>query len=152
MKLPSPGPGAALLACCLLRLTACWAIDNPDSPDLLGTFQARCLQYESAIQAQTTTAQIASASASYASFLDQELNRSYSRLLKRVSGSAHDALVGSQRRWLQYRNAETAFIETNWTLDNFGTSAALSRGQYRALLVRQRVETLLQYLRNYGGP
>jgi uncharacterized protein YecT (DUF1311 family) len=132
-----------------LRIGQCLAIDNPDAPDLVGQFNASCSKYESDIRAATSTNAIVSANASYMRFLDRELNAAYAALLKRVSGQAHDRLVTSERKWIQYRDAESGFIDSNWTVQNFGTSSAISRGDYQAQIAKQRVITLLQYLRNY---
>ena len=58
-------------------------------------------------------------------------------------------LSPEQGRWLQFRDAESQFIGANWTPQNFGSSSLLSRADYRATLVKQRVLTLLAYLQNY---
>jgi uncharacterized protein YecT (DUF1311 family) len=139
----------ALWALGLCQSTPCLAIDNPDAPDYVGTFKARCLEYESKLGAATTTAAISAGYASYLAFLDQELNKAYSGLLQHVSGNTRDSLIASERKWVAYRDAEDTFIDGNWTNENFGTSSALSRGDYRASIVKQRVIQLLSYLKNY---
>ena len=127
------------------------AIDNPDAPDRVAAFAARCRPFEARFEeGARTTADIGAAYAAYERFLDHELNRAYADLRARLDGAARDALARSQRRWLQYRDAEFAFIARNWTRRNFGSSAAVSGAGYRSALVKARVLALLQYLQNYG--
>jgi uncharacterized protein YecT (DUF1311 family) len=127
-----------------------WAIDNPDAPDRKAAFLARAKPYEERLsEASGGGPALAPAAAAYAGFLDDEMNRAYRQLLGRVNGDARQALVLSQRQWLLFRDAEMRFIGRNWTAGNFGSSSALSRADYRAALFRQRVLTLLDYLRNY---
>lgn len=144
-----------LLALAFLWATGIWssgchAIDNPDAPDHVADFEARARQYEVAINERAKTSdEIASAYAGYERFLDKELNSAYSDLLKKLNESSRRGLMNSQRRWLQYRDAEFAFIETNWTPENFGSSYRITRGGSRARVVRSRVVELLGYLKNY---
>jgi uncharacterized protein YecT (DUF1311 family) len=130
--------------------TACFAIDNPDAPDLMGQFQARASVYDARISAEGgTTNDIVAAYASYQSFLNAELTKAYDALAKKLGSRSRAALLESQRRWLAYRDAEFRFIDKNWTQSQFGTSAALSRGAYRASIVKERITELIQYLKNY---
>jgi uncharacterized protein YecT (DUF1311 family) len=130
--------------------SACFGIDNPDAPDLLGQFQKRASVYEARIStAAGSTSEIVRAYASYQSFLDSELTKVYSELVKKLTPASRTALTQSQRRWLGYRDAEFRFIEKNWTQSQFGTSADLSRGAYRASIVKERLTLLIQYLKNY---
>ena len=140
---------AMLALCSALSAPAALAIDNPDAPDLLGAFQARCEKYQAEIRKQSDTQKMMVAYANYEKFLDAELNKAYDTLLGHVSRDARDSLVSSQRKWLQYRDAEFSFIDRNWTLATFGTSSAISRGDYRTDIVKQRVVMLLRYLKNY---
>jgi len=125
------------------------AIDNPDVPDFVGAFEVQCAQYESKVRTASDTNKITEAYGSYMTFLDRELNKAYEGLLKHVSGDARETLVTSERKWIQYRDSEDAFIIANWNVQNFGTSSAISRSDYRADIVKQRVVTLLHYLKNY---
>ena len=128
----------------------CFAIDNPDGPDIVSEFQARCEQYELNIQEQGgKTRDTNLAFSRYEKFLDLELNHAYLGLLQRTSGAPKQNLVQSQRRWLQFRDAEFLFISSNWNVDNFGTSSAVSRGAYRASVIKDRVLAVLHYLKNY---
>jgi uncharacterized protein YecT (DUF1311 family) len=130
--------------------TACFGIDNPDAPDLMAQFQARASVYEARIRAEPgTTNDIVAAYASYESFLSAELTQSYHALAKKLAPAPREKLSLSQRQWQRYRDAEFQFIEKNWTQGEFGTSAALSRGAYRASIVKDRIAALIQYLKNY---
>lgn len=130
--------------------TACFGIDNPDAPDFVAQFQARASVYEARISAETgTTNDMVAAYASYQSFLDAQLTQFYDALAKRLAAAPREALSQSQRQWRRYRDAEFRFIDENWTQSQFGTSAALSRGAYRAAIVKERILELMQYLKNY---
>jgi uncharacterized protein YecT (DUF1311 family) len=127
-----------------------FAIDNPDSPDIVAEFQARCEKFELRVQEQGEYSQDTGlAFSQYEKFLDQELNRAYVGLLQQTSGNPKQDLVRSQRRWLQFRDAEFQFIGSNWNVANFGTSSVVSRGAYRSTIVKERVLALLHYLKNY---
>ena len=133
--------------CCSI---AAHAIDNPDAPDYVGDFMQRAQRHELNIQQTTQTTQsYITAYAAYEKFLDQELNAAYAQLMTQLNDKAQQNLRASQRKWLKYRNAEFSFITQNWTRENFGSSSVISRGDYRTRLIKNRVVTLLQYLKNY---
>ena len=128
----------------------CIAIDNPDAPDFVSEFQARCEKFEILINKQTQNErEVILAYKRYEQFLNQELNQAYLALTKKMGEAPRQNMVQSQRRWLQYRDAEFIFITSNWTVENFGTSSALSRGTYRTAIIKDRVVGLLHYLKNY---
>lgn len=122
------------------------AIDNPDAPDDVAQFQARAKPFEDRLDNESGGVGASTASGAYARFLDAELNKAYNGLLPRLDAGARQALVDSERQWLRYREAETRFIDRQWTTEHFGSSAALSRGLYRTDMVKQRVLQLLAYL------
>lgn len=126
------------------------AIDNPDAPDYVGDFRNHAQTYELDIQRTThTTQSYITAYAAYEQFLDEELNNAYYRLITHLNDEAQQALKDSQRQWSNYRNAEFNFIAHNWTTKNFGSASALSRGNYRTKLIKDRIVRLLHYLQNY---
>ncbi len=139
------------LAAWLVAASPASALDNPDAADRGAEFIARAQPLEQRLGEAAGGAGYAQAAAAYADFLDQELNRAYRLLLERLSGADRAALVQAQRQWLAFLAAETRFIDRRWTHDRFGTSAAIGRAGYRASLVRQRVLTLLDYLRGQPG-
>ena len=137
--------------CVIIMGTSSSAIDNPDAPDYVAEFRSRSKTYESAIhhEAQTTQDYV-NAYAAYERFLDEELNNAYRSLMDRLDEKARERLIQSQENWLKYRETEFEFIVTNWSIENFGSSSAISRGAYRTTLIRDRVILLLHYLTNYA--
>ena len=126
------------------------ALDNPDAPDYVGDFMNRAQVYELNIQRTAHTTQgYLTAYAAYENFLDQELNNAYTQLMTHLNDKTQQTLRDSQRKWLKYRNAEFSFITHNWTTKNFGSASVISRGDYRTKLIKDRVVTLFQYLKNY---
>lgn len=133
--------------CCSVSVHA---LDNPDAPDYVGDFMQRAQVYElNTQQAAHTSQDYIAAYAAYEKFLDRELNAAYAQLLAQLNDKGQQNLRESQRKWLKYRNTEFSFIAQNWTKENFGSSSVISRGDYRAKLIKDRVETLFQYLKNY---
>ena len=88
------------------------------------------------------------AAVAHAKFLDAELNQAYRQLREQLRGDNRQGLTFSQRQWGQFHGAETEFIGGNWSPKNFGSSSAMSRADFRATLVRQRVLMLLAYRQN----
>jgi uncharacterized protein YecT (DUF1311 family) len=150
--LPSPAVGVGrrrVLGMALFAHIPARALDNPDGPDRTAEFLARARPFEQRLVDAPSPGTSALAAAAYAEFLDSELHRSYQLLLAQLGGPARRALVQSQLKWSRFHAAETEFIGSNWSPQNFGSSSALSRADYRSALVRQRVLTLLAYLQNY---
>jgi len=137
------------LAAGLLVLAPAWAIDNPDAPDLAAAFELRAQPFEARLSEAAGGPGLAQAADAYAAFLETELNRAYQSLLPHLAQAARAKLHQSQRHWLRFRDAEAVFIDGNWVAQDFGNSAALSRADYRAGLVKQRVLSLLAYRQNY---
>lgn len=128
----------------------CFAIDNPDAPDFVAEFEVRAQKFEINVQNQGgDAADTHRAYSDYENFLDYELNQAYSTLMKHLDNQNKKILIASQKQWLQFRNAEFLFIENNWTMQNFGNSYVISRGVSRTKILRDRVITLLHYLKNY---
>jgi uncharacterized protein YecT (DUF1311 family) len=140
----------ALFLWLVLPGSLCFAIDNPDAPDFVAEFEARALKFETDVQNQgLNTNDTVHAYVEYEAFLDQELNQTYSALIQRIGSQSRKSLMDSQKRWLQFRDAEFLFVANNWTVENFGTSSALSIGVSRTKIIRDRVIELLHYLKNY---
>ena len=125
-------------------------LDNPDAPDYVGDFMQRAQMYQLNIQQTThTTQSYITAYAANEKFLDQELDAAYAQLMAQLNDKAQQNIRDSQRQWLKYRNAEFNFIAQNWTMESFGSSSVISRGDYRTRLIKDRVVRLFQYLKNY---
>lgn len=135
---------AALTVVLFSNLT--FAIDNPDAPDLLAEFELREKSFVAAIEKPTnTTTDYSIAYANYQDFLDKELNKVYKTLRTMLPADKQKQLKTSQVSWLKYRDLEFAFIDSTWNNIDFGSSSVISRGQYRASLIRNRVVQLMHY-------
>ncbi len=140
---------AALVLMMALWSSPGYALVNPDKPDLVKEFHSKAEPYQKDVQKAQTTKEFADAYAKYNQFLKKELQSAYQELLTTLSAPKRDALKRSQNQWLKYRDAEFGFINKNWTLEQFGSSATLSRGGFRARLLENRIIILLRYLQNY---
>lgn len=146
---PSARAGILFIAI-MLSIHPAAAIDNPDGPDYLKAFGDRAQRYETEIaQSADNSIKTQQIGGTYQAFLDAELNKAYQLVLSNLDDARKAQLRTSQKAWLQYRDSEFNFIEKNWTMDSFGSSAPLSKNMYRAAIVRNRVEVLLMYLKNY---
>jgi uncharacterized protein YecT (DUF1311 family) len=144
--------GVVMLAfvCVLSTLAYAYAIDNPDAPDYIGEFASREKQYVDKMNdPKNTDRAYLMAYEEYLRFLDGELNAAYKLLMTKLPEAQRETFKKSQRKWLQFRDAEFEFISDNWTRNNFGSSAGISRGAYRSDVVKSRVLQMLQYARNY---
>lgn len=140
--------GAAMIIACFTAPVL--AIDNPDAPDYVGEFQQKVKVYETKVQEQAKTTQdYLKIYAEYEKFLDVELNNAYKMLVPKLGEEQQRKFKQAQRNWIKYRDVEFEFIAENWTAKKFGSSSALSRGAYRTTLIKDRVLSLLNYLKNY---
>lgn len=126
------------------------AVDNPDAPDLIAEFEGREKSFITAIEKPSnTTADYSIAYANYLKFLDKELNTAYKTLRTKLPREKQKQLKASQLSWIKYRDLEFTFIDNTWTNKDFGTSSAISRGQYKVGVVRSRVVQLMHYTKNF---
>lgn len=144
------GLARGLAALLLMAVAAgAGAIDNPDAPDRPGAFESRAQPFEQRLGATDGGSAAARAGQAYATFLEAELNTAYRALLAHLQGPPRAALVASQRRWLQFRDAENQFITQHWTRERSGSSASLSVAGYRNAVTKERVLQLLRYNAEY---
>lgn len=134
-------------AACLAATRATWAIDNPDAPDHVAQFEARARRPARHFADAAGGPGQAEAASAYLQFLDTELNAAYARLLATLPPAQRPALVAAQRQWLRWRDAELAWLDATWTSQRLGSSAALTRADRRATLLRQRAVALLGYVK-----
>ncbi len=138
------------IALAIVPVLNAYAIDNPDAPDYLGQFASREKQYiEKINDPKNTDKAYLIAYDDYLLFLDQELNSAYKLLMTKLPEGQREAFKGSQKKWIQFRDAEFGYINGNWTRESFGSSAGISRGAYRSDIVKNRVLQMLHYLKNY---
>jgi uncharacterized protein YecT (DUF1311 family) len=128
----------------------CFAIDNPDTSDYVGEFEKRIAPLEKYItQGAKTTLDVDQGYVKLERALDQELNAAYKLLISKLDSKEKESMKSSQIQWLKFRDTEFKWIIENWDNKKFGSSAAISRGQYRTTIIRERVMHLLNYLKNY---
>ncbi len=127
-----------------------FAIDNPDLPDYVGQFNSRAKPFEQNIanRAGASAAEISGLYNAYYLFLDEELNKAYNDLLKKLPKTEQKKIKASQKSWIQFCNSESEFIVMHWTATRSGSSSALSVGVYKSEIIRQRIIHLLNYLKN----
>lgn len=139
-----------LLTLTSLFTTPAFALDNPDAPDLIGEFNSRAeLSQQPINNPHNKTRDYLVAYNNYQTFLDKELNTAYKLLISKLSKERQAELKDSQRNWIKFRDAEFELIRNNWTRNNFGSSAGISRGAYRCTIIKNRVLQLLHYAINY---
>lgn len=139
----------AFLALLFVQLSC--AVDNPEAPNYVANFETRIKVYEDYIS--NTAANTLEFSKGYGELydaLDKELNVAYSSLMSKLNEEEKQLLKSSQRRWIKYRDAEYEFIATSITRDKFGSSAVISKGDYRTALLKARVTELLWYLNKHS--
>lgn len=144
------GINTVLLLLSSLVVNSVFAIDNPDAPDLIGEFKKREQIFLKAIDnPQNGSRDYLIAYDKYQTFLDSELNVAYRLIKSKLSVKRQKELKNSQRNWIKFRDAEFELINNNWTRQNFGSSAGMSRGSYRSTVIKNRVLQLLYYAINY---
>ena len=139
-----------LLLIFLLFSTSAWALDNPYAPDYVAEFEARIAPLENDIDTKAmTTADFAIGYTVLNEALDRELDAAFSNIMAKLPDASREKLALSQQQWLVFRDAELIFIAENFNSTDFGSSSTISRGGYRAAIVKARIKELLWYLRNY---
>lgn len=142
--------GVVLVIFSLVASFSAYSLDNPDSPNLIAEFDARSKDYLKAIDKPGNSSKTyAIAYYNYEKFLNKELDKAYRLLETKIHAKQLEQLKTSQQLWLRYRDAEFAFITENWNSSNFGSSSVISRGDYRCVVIRDRIIQLLSYVRNY---
>lgn len=125
------------------------AIDNPDAPDYVAEFEAREKSLVAVAENSDGYRASAIAYTDYLNFLDAELNAVYKALQAKLPKDQQQQLKQSQINWLKYRDLEFAFIEDNWSKADFGSSSSITRGQFKASIVRDRIIQLMHYAKTY---
>jgi len=147
-KIKTPIFGLTLVIA--MMSSVAFAIDNPDAPDYIEAFQTKSRSFETKIEESADNGRsYAETSRNYEKFLDSELSTAYSLLQAKLADTQKSQLRESQKAWILYRDKEIEFVNANWTQQNFGSSSAISRNNYRSTIIRGRVEQLLNYLKNY---
>lgn len=138
-----------LLLLALAGALPCHALDSPETPDYVARFESRLQPFTDSFGQQSGAADLAREGNNLLDFLDKEMQAAYAALLRKLEPAEKRSLQAAQKAWLNHYRREKAFIETNWTRDNFGSSYMLSRFSYLSRLKKDRIRTLLSYLKNY---
>lgn len=82
----------------------------------------------------------------YTEIWDKELNQIYNKLLSKLDKEPREALIESQKEWLQYHLKETKFVETAF-IDNgyLGSQGSVSLDTVIKERIRERTMQLLEY-------
>ena len=105
---------------------------------------------ESAIDRDPSTAGMVQATSKAAEMWDSELNGVYKQLLEVLSKSQVEKLKASQRKWLEYRDAEFAFSDEFYGSMQ-GTMWRPVAVNSRMDIVRSRTLELQSYLETLSG-
>ena len=130
--------------------TLAHASDNPNTQDFIGKFNQHEKVYLKAIESPANgTRDTIRAYHEYKLFLDKELNTIYRSLKSKLSKERQQELKASQLNWIKFRDAEFKLINNNWDRASFGSSFAVSRGEYSSTIIRNRLMQLFHYSSNY---
>ncbi|MEI6892875.1 MAG: lysozyme inhibitor LprI family protein [Pontiella sp.] len=137
---------------CLLSIgfvVGAYAIDNPEAPDLIGEFEKRERIYLADIDnPKNSTRDFLYYYDNYLLFLGDELNKASVELNSKLPEERKLELIAAQQHWINYRDAEFELIKNTWTRKDFGSSAGISRGDYRTSIVKDRIIQLLHYAKS----
>lgn len=126
------------------------AIDKPEAPNYVAEFEKRLAPLYSYVREKaSSTPEYARGYAEIEKALDGELNLAYTKLLSKLGVPEQKLLYQSQKAWLKFRDVEFKLIEENWSSAKFGTSSVISRGDYKASIIKNRVVSLLWYLKTF---
>lgn len=82
----------------------------------------------------------------YTEIWDKELNQIYKKLLSKLDKEPREALIESQKEWLQYHLRETKFVEKTFINDgNLGSQGSVSLGRVIRERNRERTMQLFEY-------
>ncbi|SEM04359.1 Protein of unknown function [Paenibacillus sp. cl141a] len=82
----------------------------------------------------------------YSEIWDKELNQIYEKLLSKLDREPREALIESQKEWLQYHLRETKFVEKTF-IDNgyLGSRGSVSLATVIRERIRERTMQLFEY-------
>ncbi|MGG4402777.1 lysozyme inhibitor LprI family protein [Paenibacillus amylolyticus] len=82
----------------------------------------------------------------YTEIWDKELNQIYKKLLSKLDREPREALIESQKEWLQYHLKETKFVEKTFINNGYlGTQGSVSLGMVIRERIRERTMQLFEY-------
>lgn len=117
------------------------ALENMDSPDLINKFKENEKTYLKEIENPNNgTRDTIHAYHNY---------KIYNILKSKLSSERQKELEISQINWIKFRDAEFKLINNNWDRPSFGSSFAVSRGDYSSTIIKNRLMQLFHYSANY---
>ncbi|MDQ0721078.1 uncharacterized protein YecT (DUF1311 family) [Paenibacillus sp. W4I10] len=82
----------------------------------------------------------------YTEIWDKELNQIYKTLLSKLNEEPREALIESQKEWLQYHLKETKFVEKTFINNGYlGSQGSVSLGTVIRERIRERTMQLFEY-------
>ncbi|MEK4661444.1 lysozyme inhibitor LprI family protein [Priestia sp. FSL H7-0729] len=82
----------------------------------------------------------------YTEIWDRELNQIYKKLLSKLDEEPREALIESQKEWLQYHLKETKFVEKTFINNGYlGSQGSVSLGTVIRERIRERTMQLFEY-------
>jgi hypothetical protein len=82
----------------------------------------------------------------YTEIWDKELNQIYKKLLSKLDREPREALIESQKEWLQYHLRETKFVEMTFINNGYlGTRGSISLATVIKERIRERTLQLFEY-------
>ncbi|WFB61185.1 lysozyme inhibitor LprI family protein [Paenibacillus sp. BR1-192] len=82
----------------------------------------------------------------YTEIWDNELNHIYIKLLSKLDREPREALIESQKEWLQYHLRETKFVEKSFINNGYlGSQGSVSLGRVIKERIRERTMQLFEY-------
>lgn len=82
----------------------------------------------------------------YIEIWDKELNQIYKKLLSKLDKEPREALIESQKEWLQYHLRETKFVEKTFINNGYlGSQGSVSLGRVIRERNRERTMRLFEY-------
>ncbi|WP_028592487.1 lysozyme inhibitor LprI family protein [Paenibacillus massiliensis] len=82
----------------------------------------------------------------YIEIWDKELNQIYNKLLSKLDKESREALIESQKEWLQYHLRETTFVEKTFINNGYlGSQGSVSLATAIMERIRERTMQLFEY-------
>ncbi|MCL6659252.1 lysozyme inhibitor LprI family protein [Paenibacillus amylolyticus] len=82
----------------------------------------------------------------YTEIWDKEMNQIYKKLLSKLDREPREALIESQKEWLQYHLRETKFVEKTFINNGYlGSQGSVSLGTVIRERIRERTMQLFEY-------
>ncbi len=93
-----------------------------------------------------TTLEWGALESKYTEIWDDELDHIYKKLLSKLDREPREALIESQKEWLQYHLRETKFVEKSFINNGYlGSQGSVSLGRVIKERIRERTMQLFEY-------